>query len=74
MIGKEAANILNKIALSNDTMKKQIDSLLVNIKEQLLRRINKSDNFSLQLDGSTDITNKSILLCYVRYEYENVIS
>jgi len=74
MIGKEAENSLNKIALSNDTMKKRIDGLSGNIKEQLLRRINKSDYFSLQLDESTDITNKSVLLCYVRYEYENVIS
>jgi len=39
-----------------------------------LRRINKSDYFSLQLNKSTDITNKSLLLCYVRYEYEIVIS
>lgn len=39
------------------------------VKEQLLRRINESDNFSLKLDESIDITiNKSVLLCYVRYE------
>jgi hypothetical protein len=74
MIGEEATNSLNKIALSNDIIKKRIDSLSINIKEQLLRRINKNDYFSLQLDESTDITNKSVLLCYVRYEYENVIS
>jgi len=69
MIGEEAANSLNKITLSNDTIKKRIDGLSGNIKEQLLRRINKSDYFSLQLDESTDITNKSVLLCYVRHEY-----
>jgi len=74
MIGEEAANSLNKIALSNDTIQKRIDRLSGNIKEQLLKRINKSDYFSLQLDESTDITNKSVLLCYVRYEYDNVIS
>jgi len=38
-----------------------------------LRRINECDYFSLQLDESTDITNKTILLCYVRYNYENTI-
>ncbi|KAL4136257.1 hypothetical protein QTP88_007808 [Uroleucon formosanum] len=56
MIGEEAANSLNKIALSNDTIKKRIDRLSGNIKEQLLKRINKSDYFSLQLDErvSTD--------------------
>jgi hypothetical protein len=59
---------MQQIALSNDTIIKRIDSLLVNIKEQLLRRINKSNYFSVQLDESTDITNKSVLLCYVRYE------
>jgi len=60
--------------LSNDTIKKRIDGLSGNIKEQLLRKINKSDYFSLQLDESTNITNKSVLLCYVRYEYKNIIS
>jgi hypothetical protein len=74
MIDEKAANSLNKIALSNDTVKKRTHGLSGNIKEQLLRRINKSDYFSLQLDGSTDITNKSVLLFYARYEYENVIS
>ncbi|VVC46493.1 Ribonuclease H-like domain, partial [Cinara cedri] len=73
MISKEVANNLNLISLSNDTIKKRIDSLSGNIKEQLLRRINECDYFSLQLDESTDITNKSILLCYVRYNYENTI-
>ncbi|VVC26491.1 Domain of unknown function DUF4371 [Cinara cedri] len=70
MISKGAANNLNLISLS---IKKRIDSLSGNIKEQLLRRINECDYFSLQLDESTDITNKSILLCYVRYNYENTI-
>jgi len=73
MISKEAANNLNLISLSNDTIKKRIDSLSENIKEQLLRRINECDYFSLQLDENTDITNKSILLCYVRYNFENTI-
>lgn len=72
MISKEAANNLNLISLSNDTIKKRIDSLSGNIKELLLR-INECDYFSLQLDESSDITNKSILLCYVRYNYENTI-
>lgn len=68
MIGKEAANSLNKISLSNDTIKK-IDSLSGNNEKQLLRRVNKKYYFRSQLDESTDITNKLILLCYVRYEY-----
>ncbi|VVC34520.1 Hypothetical protein CINCED_3A007729 [Cinara cedri] len=61
MIGEEATNSFNKIALSNDTIKQQIDGLSRNIKEQLLRRINKSDYLSLRLDESTNITNKSSL-------------
>lgn len=38
-----------------------------------MRIINKSDYFSFQLDESTDIINKSILLYYIRYEYDNAI-
>lgn len=30
--------------------------------------------FSLQLDKSTDINNKSLLLCYVRCEYRSTVS
>jgi len=42
--------------------------------QEILRTdVDKSDNFSLQLDENTNITNKFILLYYIKYEYENII-
>uniref|UniRef100_A0A8D0KS80 HAT C-terminal dimerisation domain-containing protein n=1 Tax=Strix occidentalis caurina TaxID=311401 RepID=A0A8D0KS80_STROC len=65
-----SAKDLSIIPLSNDTVKRQIDGLSANIKEQLLERIRLSPYFALQLDESMDITNKATLLCYVRYQPE----
>jgi exoribonuclease II len=39
----------------------------------LIERIRKSQNYSLQVDESTDFANKSHLLCYVSYEFEGKI-
>jgi len=73
LINKKAAKDLSIISLSNDTVKKRIDDLSANIKEQLLERIRMSPYFALQLNESTDITNKATLLCYVRYEHKRNI-
>lgn len=70
LINEKAAKDLSIISLSNNTVKKRIDE---NIKQQLLERIRMSPYFALQLDESTDITNKVTLLCYVRYEHERNI-
>jgi hypothetical protein len=71
---KKTAKDLNLVALSNDTVKKKrIDKISDNVKEQLIERICKSLNYSLQVDESTEFANKSHLLCYVRYEFEGKI-
>lgn len=44
-----------------------------NIKEKLLENVRSSPYYSLQLDESTDITNKAVLLCFVRYLCNNDI-
>jgi hypothetical protein len=69
LISEKAAKDLSLIPLSNNTVKKRIVSLSENIKEQLLERVRMSPYFALQLDESTDITNKATLMCYVRYEH-----
>jgi hypothetical protein len=73
MVGEKAAKDLNFVALSNDTAKKRIDKISDSVKEQLIERMCKSLNYSLQVDESTDFANKSHLLCYVRYEFEGKI-
>jgi hypothetical protein len=66
MVGEKEAKDLNLVAFSNDTVKKRIDKISDNAKGQLIQRICRSQNHSLQMDESTDFANKSHLLCYVR--------
>jgi phenylalanyl-tRNA synthetase alpha subunit len=73
VVEEKAAKDLNLVALSNDTVKKRIDKISDNVKKQFIERICKSQNYSLQVDESTDFANKSHLLCYVRYEFEGKI-
>jgi hypothetical protein len=73
VVGEKAAKDLNLVALSNDTVKKRIDKISDNVKEQLIESICKSQNCSLQVDESTDSANKSHLLWNVRYEFEGNI-
>ena len=58
---------MKQISLSNDTIKSRIHEMSDNIKSKVLSKIDSSHVFALQLDESTDISNLSQLLVYVRY-------
>ena len=58
---------MKQISLSNDTIKSRIHEMSDNIKSKVLSKIDSSPVFALQLDESTDISNLSQLLVYVRY-------
>ena len=65
--GKEVAAKLKNIPLSDDTLKRRVYEMDENVEKQLISRINDSDYFSIQMDESTDVTNKALLLMFVRY-------
>ena len=65
LVGEQAANILQKIPLFNDTVKRKQDEMAENLKEQLVEKL-KFSKFSLQID-ETKINNSVLLLAYVRY-------
>ena len=65
--GKEIAAKLKNIPLSDDTLKRRVYEMDENVEKQLISRINDSDYFSIQMDESTDVTNKALLLMFVRY-------
>ncbi|GFY53747.1 zinc finger MYM-type protein 6, partial [Trichonephila inaurata madagascariensis] len=48
----------------------RIEEIAEDIESQLFERINASPWYALQVDESTDIDNKAILLAYVRYLYQ----
>ena len=58
---------MKQILLSNDTIKSRIHEMSDNIKSKVLSKIDSSPVFALQLDESTNISNLSLLLVYVRY-------
>ena len=67
VLGEKASQTMKQISLSNDTMKSRVHEMLDNIKSKMLSKIESSPVFALQLDESTDISNLSQLLVYVRY-------
>ena len=67
VLGEKASQTMKQISLSNDTIKSRIHEMSDNIKSKVLSKIDSSSVFALQLDKSTDISNLSQLLVYVRY-------
>ena len=72
ILGKDKANQLSQISLSNDTVKGRIDELSQDIKDQILDQIKESPFFAIQCDETTDIGNCSQLLLYARFMSGNV--
>ena len=67
VLEEKASQTMKQISLSNDTIKSRIHAMSDNIKSKVLSKIDSSPVFALQLDESTDISNLSQLLVYVRY-------
>ena len=73
LLGKDKANMLSQIALSNDTVKGRFDELSQDIKDQLVDQIKESPFFAIQCDETTDIGSCSQLLLYARFLSVNMI-
>ena len=58
--------IIKRIPLSNDSVRRRMDEMASNVEEQLCEIV-KSRPFSLQIDESTLPGNEALLLCYVRF-------
>ena len=67
VLGKDKANMLSHIALSNDTVKGRIDELSQDIKDQILDQTKESPFFAIQWDEMTDIGSCSQLLLSARF-------
>lgn len=65
--GDEIAKKLEMVPISNDTVKKRIDLMSLDILEQLITDLKKAIKFSIQIDESVDIEDFPQLLVYVRY-------
>ena len=54
-------------------MRRRIDELSVNIQSQLLDRLHACEQFSIQLDESTEIASVAQLIILVHYPWEGNI-
>ena len=73
ILGKDSANKLSQISLSNDTVHRRIRELSQDIKEQTLEQVRASPVFAIQCDESTDIAQCAQFLMYARFVSGNNI-
>ncbi len=63
---QDPSTILKVLPLSNDSIRRRIDEMAVDIEDQLITKL-KNTKFSIQIDESTVTDNKALLMSYVRY-------
>lgn len=67
MIGKQEANKLKSIPLSDNTIERRINDMAVDIREQLVEKLKESPYFALQFDESTDVSGCAQFMVFVRF-------
>ncbi|KAF2358342.1 protein of unknown function DUF4371 [Trinorchestia longiramus] len=73
VLGEESQGKLMKISLSDNTVKRHVDELSEDIKEQVLDKIKASRFFAIQCDESTDVAHLCQLLVYSRFVDEGTV-
>ena len=65
---------MNSVSLSNDTVKRRIHNMSDDISDQVTTAVKASKyGFAMQLDESTDVSNCSQLLVYVRFTENDIV-
>lgn len=73
MLGPNEVKEVNKVSLSADTVKRRIHDMSGDILGTLIRKLLLAENFSLQIDETTDIKNKAQLIAIIRFVDEDFI-
>ena len=69
MIGSGTKNKIQKVSISNNTIRLWIDDMAANVCQQVYSEIKQSTlQASIQLDESTDSAVESHLIAFARYE------
>ncbi|KAL4141672.1 hypothetical protein QTP88_004264 [Uroleucon formosanum] len=67
MFGEKHFNKINAIPLLNDTVCRRIKDISNDIEETIIKDINDSQLFSIQVDKSTDVSQLAVLMVIARY-------
>ncbi|XP_072401645.1 protein FAM200C-like [Diabrotica undecimpunctata] len=67
ILGMQSKQKLSQIPPSDNSVKRRIDDMAEDIKNQVVDAVKQSLFFAIQLDESTDIAQYSQLIVYVRY-------
>lgn len=73
MVGKQEANKLKNIPLSDNTISRRINDIANDIQEQVVEKLKNSQYFALQFDESTDVSNCAQFVVFVRFEADESI-
>ena len=74
LIGEKEAEKLNSGSLFNDTVRRRIHDMSDDISDQVTTAVRASKyGFVMQLDESTDVTNCSQLVVYVRFTENDIV-
>lgn len=65
LLGEAAASKVGHVPLSDNTVKRRIDEMAEDVESQLFDRLSASLWYAIQVDESTDMEGKAILLVYV---------
>ncbi|XP_012620727.1 zinc finger MYM-type protein 6 [Microcebus murinus] len=67
VLDSSAGDKMKTIPLSNNTIGHRIDELSADIEDQLIQKVRESKWFALQIDESSEMSNITLLLCYIRF-------
>ena len=66
VMNQDPSPVIKSLPLSNDSIRRRIDEMSNNIENILFQKL-KTTAFSIQIDESTVVDNKALLMGYVRY-------
>jgi len=74
VMGEESVAKLESVSLSNNTVKRRIEEMSLDIADQVIAGVRTSKfGFAIQVDESTDVANCCQLLVYIRFTQSNAV-